>query len=71
MPMPAAFKRVAKAKALGVYKGRKKSVDAEAVRSLRASCVGASQVAKQMGISRASVYRSLSDEHLRNAVNAV
>ncbi len=52
---------VAKAKALGVYKGRKKSVDAEAVRSLLASGVGASQVAKQMGISRASVYRCLPD----------
>ena len=61
---------VAKAKALGVYKGRKKSVDAEAVRSLMASGVGASQVAKQMGISRASVYRSVPDAQLRKAANA-
>ena len=48
-------------RAIGVYKGRKKSVDAEAVRSRMASGVGASQVAKQMGISRASVYRCLPD----------
>lgn len=50
---------VAKAKALGVYKGRKKSVDADAVRSLNASGVRPSAIAKQLGISRASVYRSM------------
>ena len=60
---------VAKAKALGVYKGRKKSVDTEAVRSLIASGVRPTAVAKQLGISRASVYRAVSDEQLRNATN--
>jgi DNA invertase Pin-like site-specific DNA recombinase len=53
---------VAKAKALGVYKGRKKSVDAEAVRSLVVSGVRPSAIAKQLGISRASVYRALAIE---------
>jgi DNA invertase Pin-like site-specific DNA recombinase len=50
---------VAKAKALGIYKGRKKSVDAEAVRSLIASGVRPSAIAKQLGICRASVYRCI------------
>lgn len=55
---------IAKAKAMGVYKGRKKSVDTEAVRSLIASGVRPSAVSKQLGISRASVYRCLTDAAL-------
>jgi DNA invertase Pin-like site-specific DNA recombinase len=50
---------VAKAKALGVYKGRKKAVDLDAVRSLIASGVRQTAIAKQLGISRASDYRSM------------
>jgi DNA invertase Pin-like site-specific DNA recombinase len=50
---------VAKAKAAGVYKGRKPSVDVAAVRELRAAGVGAVEIAKRLGIGRASVYRAL------------
>ncbi|AMN54595.1 integrase [Labrenzia sp. CP4] len=50
---------IAKAKANGVYKGRKPSVDIEAVRTLRAAGFGASEIAKRLGIGRASVYRAL------------
>ncbi|MBO9423192.1 recombinase family protein [Labrenzia sp. R4_1] len=50
---------IAKAKAKGVYKGRKPSVDAERVKALRADGLGASQIARQLGIGRASVYRAL------------
>lgn len=50
---------IARAKAAGVYKGRKPSVDAAAVRSLRAQGVGGSEIAKKLGIGRASVYRAL------------
>lgn len=50
---------IAKAKAKGVYKGRKPSVDAERVKALRADGLGASQIARQLGIGRASVYRVL------------
>jgi DNA invertase Pin-like site-specific DNA recombinase len=50
---------IAKAKASGVYKGRKPSVDVEAVRTMRKEGVGPSDIAKQLGIGRASVYRAL------------
>lgn len=50
---------IAKAKAKGVYKGRKPSVDAERVKALRADGLGASEIARQLGIGRASVYRAL------------
>jgi DNA invertase Pin-like site-specific DNA recombinase len=55
---------IAKAKAAGVYKGRKPSVDVSAVRDLRARGIGASEIAKQLGIGRASVYRAIG--HGRN-----
>jgi DNA invertase Pin-like site-specific DNA recombinase len=48
------------AKAKGVYKGRKPSVDVERVKELRDSGMGASAIAKEMRIGRASVYRALS-----------
>ena len=50
---------IAKAKERGVYKGRKPSVDVEKVKELKAEGLGASAIAKQMGIGRASVYRAL------------
>ena len=40
-------------------KGRKPSVDVEKVKELRDSGMGASAIAKEMGIGRASVYRAL------------
>jgi len=49
-----------RAKAAGVYRGRKPSIDAEEVRKLRSQGVGASEIAKRLGIGRASVYRALS-----------
>jgi DNA invertase Pin-like site-specific DNA recombinase len=50
---------IAKAKAAGVYTGRPKSIEAQEVRELKAEGLGASEIAKQMGIGRASVYRAL------------
>jgi len=52
---------IAKAKAAGVYKGRKPSIDVEAVRQLKADGLGASEIAKRLGIGRASVYRVLEE----------
>ena len=50
---------IAKAKERGVYKGRKPSVDVEKVKELRDCGLGASAIAKELGIGRASVYRAL------------
>jgi len=50
---------IARAKERGVYAGRKASIDAEKVKSLHAGGVGASEIARQLGIGRASVYRLL------------
>ena len=50
---------ILKAKEKGVYKGRKPSVDVQKVRELRDSGLGASKIAKELGIGPASVYRAL------------
>ena len=48
-----------KAKAAGVYKGRKPSVPVDQVQSLKAEGASPSEIARRLGIGRASVYRSL------------
>ena len=50
---------IAAAKQAGVYKGRKPSVDVDAVRRLKAEGVGPADIAKRLKIGRASVYRAL------------
>jgi DNA invertase Pin-like site-specific DNA recombinase len=50
---------IAKAKAKGVYRGRKSSIDIEKVKKLNSEGKGASVIAKELGIGRASVYRLL------------
>ena len=50
---------IAKAKARGVYKGRKPSIDRKEVQRLKGKGMGASAIAKELGIGRASVYRLL------------
>ena len=49
---------IAKAKAKGVYQGRKQTIDVEEVRRLKAEGLGATAIARQMGIDRTSVYRT-------------
>lgn len=51
---------VDRAKAAGVYKGRKAVVDAAQVRSLRDQGLGGTEIAKKLGVARATVYRALS-----------
>jgi DNA invertase Pin-like site-specific DNA recombinase len=50
---------IAKAKASGVYKGRKASVPVDEVKRLSAAGVKPSEIAKQLGVGRTSVYRAL------------
>ena len=48
---------ISKAKAAGVYKGRPATIDREKVRALAKEGLGATEIAKRLGIGRASVYR--------------
>lgn len=50
---------VRKAQAAGKYRGRKPTVDAGRVKELRATGLGAAQIARELKIGRASVYRAL------------
>ena len=50
---------IERAKSEGVYKGRKRAIDPAQVRALREQGMGCSEIAKRMGIARASVYRAL------------
>jgi DNA invertase Pin-like site-specific DNA recombinase len=50
---------IAKAKAEGIYKGRKRSIDPERVKALAARGMGATAIAKELKVARASVYRLL------------
>jgi len=52
---------IASAKARGVYKGRKPSIDPAKIKKMKADGVGASAIAKALKIGRASVYRTLAD----------
>ena len=51
---------IAAAKARGVYKGRPATINADAIHRLREEGLGATAIAKRLGIGRASVYRLMS-----------
>ena len=59
---------IAKAKAEGVYKGRKPSIDPAKVRELQATGMGATEIAKALKIGRASVYRVLEETASRPSI---
>ena len=50
---------ISKAKANGVYKGRKTTIDRQVVEELKASGLGATAIARQLNCDRTSVYRVL------------
>lgn len=52
---------IAKAKAKGVYRGRKASIDPSQVKELNRAGLGATAIAERLGIGRASVYRLLGE----------
>jgi DNA invertase Pin-like site-specific DNA recombinase len=52
---------IEKAKARGVYKGRKRSIDRDEVHRLRSEGLGPTEIAQRMGVGRASVYRVIRD----------
>ena len=46
-----------KAKAAGVYRGRPLSIEGDKIRTMRAAGIGPAEIARTLGIGRASVYR--------------
>jgi DNA invertase Pin-like site-specific DNA recombinase len=50
---------IEKAKKAGVYKGRPPSIDRTAVQQLKSAGKGATEIARELGVGRASVYRLL------------
>ena len=52
---------IAAAKVRGAYKGRPQIIDAGMVRKLTAEGVGGTEIARRLGIARASVYRILAE----------
>ena len=50
---------IARAKAAGAYKGRSASIDVARILEMKAQGLGATAIAKALGIGRASVYRAL------------
>jgi len=50
---------IRKAKAAGVCKARKRTIDPVQVRALRADGIGPAEIAERLKIGRASVYRAL------------
>ena len=50
---------IARAKTKGVYKGRKSNINVEKIKSLKNEGMGATAIARELGIHRDSVYRLL------------
>ncbi len=61
---------IAKAKAKGLYKGRPKTVDDTKVLALKKAGLGATAIARELGIGRATVYKSLKNASSANASSA-
>lgn len=53
---------IERAKAKGIYKGGKKQIDRDSVLKLKSEGTGPSQIAKQLGVARSSVYRVLEED---------
>lgn len=52
---------IAKAKKAGVYKGRPAKISPAEIARLKAEGLGATEIAKRLGVGRASVYRLMAD----------
>ena len=50
---------IARAKARGVYKGRKKTIDENRIRTMKADGHSVTEISEVLGVSRMTVYRSL------------
>ena len=50
-----------KAKEKGVYKGKKQTVDVAKIKELASEGLMKTEIAKRLGVGRATVYRALDD----------
>ena len=57
---------VRKAKELGVYKGRGRTIDASQIFELKQNGYGATKISKELGITRQSVYRLLKEQPVQS-----
>jgi DNA invertase Pin-like site-specific DNA recombinase len=48
---------IAKAKEAGVYKGRPAKIDPKVIAGMKAQGLGATEIAKKLGVARSSIYR--------------
>ena len=58
---------ISAAKARGVYKGRPATIEVSKVAALKAQGLGATEIAKRLGVGRASVYRVLEERNSQEA----
>lgn len=49
---------ITRAKARGVYKGRKKTIDEDRIRAMKADGHSVTEISEVLGISRMTVYRA-------------
>lgn len=54
------------ARAEGIYRGRKKNVDDDEIRRRVTEGASKAEVARQLKVSRMTVYRALADQHVRS-----
>ena len=58
---------ISAAKARGVYKGRPATIGVSKVSALKTQGLGASEIAKRLGVGRVSVYRVLEERNSQEA----
>ena len=57
---------IKKAKEKGVYKGRKQTVDVAKIKELASEGLMKTEIAKRLGVGRATVYRALGIKNMKN-----
>ena len=65
--MNARWKDISAAKARGVYKGRPTTIGVSKVTALKTQGLGVTEIAKRLGVGRASVYRVLEERNSKEA----
>ena len=70
IPVRGAASLVNAAKGKGIYKGRQKKVDGAEIQRLAAAGISKAQIARDLGVSRMTVYRALDTGNTKADVDA-